>query len=221
MPRDTNPAMVYTWSRSSAEKTWQVTFELKDEQMQKTWTRRGLLSAVGATSAVGLAACTSVSGSEKRGRKIDARVDAALGYLENNVPGSADLIQRAAGVLVMPLITEAGFGIGAAYGNGALRVQNSTVDYYSSASGSFGFQIGAQQYAHALFFMTQEALTEFRGSSGFSVGGDVEYAVTSHGGTLTADSTTVTRPVIAIIFGQAGLIAGATLEGTKYTRIFP
>lgn len=196
-------------------------FQPKDEQMQNTWTRRGLLAAVGASSAVGLAACTTVSGSQQRGQKIDQRVDAALSYLNANVDGANELIQRAAGVLVMPLVTEAGFGFGGAYGSGALRISNTTVDYYSAASGSFGFQIGAQQYAHALFFMTESALAQFRASAGFSVGGDIEYALSSRGGALTADTTTVTRPVIGVIFGQAGLIAGATLEGTKYTRIYP
>ena len=121
----------------------------------------------------------------------------------------------------MPLVTVAGFGFGGSYGRGALRVGGVTTDYYSAASGSFGFQIGAQQYAHALFFMTEAALADFRASSGFSVGGELEYALTSRGSALAADTTTVTAPVIGIIFGQAGLIAGATLEGTKYTRIFP
>lgn len=196
-------------------------FEQKDKNMQQKWTRRGLLAAAGASSALGLSACTTVSGSQKRGQTIDSRVDAAISYLNHNVAGAPDLIQRSAGILVMPLVTEAGFGFGGAYGRGALRINNATVDYYSAASGSFGFQIGAQQYAHALFFMTQAALNEFRSSAGFSVGGDVEYAISSRGGALTADTTTVTRPVIGLIFGQAGLIAGATLEGTKYTRIYP
>lgn len=189
--------------------------------MQQNWTRRGLLAGVGASAAVGLSACTSVNGSQRRAQKIDQRVDAAISYLNSNVPGAAELVQRAAGILVMPLVTEAGFGFGGAYGKGALRISGATVDYYAAASGSFGLQIGAQQYAHALFFMTQESLNTFRNSAGFSVGGDLEYAITSNAGALSADTTTVTRPVIGMIFGQAGLIAGATLEGTKYTRIYP
>jgi len=188
--------------------------------MTEYMTRRTVLAGAGAT-VLGAAGCTSVQGSAQRGQRIDQRVDAALNYLYTNVDGSRALADRASGILVMPLVTEAGFGIGGSYGRGALRVQQTTVDYYSAASGSFGFQIGAQQYAHALFFITDEALEAFRASNGFSVGGDLEYALTNRGGALTADSTTVRRPVIAIIFGQAGLIAGATLEGTKYTRIFP
>jgi lipid-binding SYLF domain-containing protein len=80
-------------------------------------------------------------------------------------------------MLVMPLVTEAGFGFGGAYGRGALRVGGATVDYYSAIAGTFGLQIGAQQYAHTLFFMTEEALRNFRNSPGWSAGADVRYAV--------------------------------------------
>lgn len=189
-------------------------------QMQHNLTRRAVLAGAG-VGLLGAAGCTSVNGSSDRAARIDQRVDAALDYLYTNIEGSRDLASRASGILVMPLVTEAGFGFGGSYGRGALRVGGTTTDYYSAASGSFGFQIGAQQYAHALFFMTEAALADFRASSGFSVGGELEYALTSRGSALAADTTTVTAPVIGIIFGQAGLIAGATLEGTKYTRIFP
>lgn len=187
--------------------------------MAHDFTRRGLLMAGGAS--VVTAGCTTVSGSERRGAKIDQRVDAALAFLYEAYPGTRDLDYKASGVLVMPLVTEAGFGFGAGYGRGALRVGGATVDYYNAISGSFGFQIGAQQYSHALFFMTDEALQRFRNSAGWSVGGDVEYAVIDNAGNLGVDTNTLLSPVVALIFGQAGLIAGATLEGTKYTRVFP
>ena len=152
---------------------------------------------------------------------IDARVDSTLSFLYNTYPGTRDLAAKSAGQLVMPLVTEAGFGIGGAYGRGALRVNGITVDYYSTTQANIGFQIGAQQYAHVLFFMTEEALTTFRRSNGWAAGADVEYVVQDRGESLRADSTTTRSPVVAVIFGQAGLRIGATLEGTKYTRIIP
>ena len=100
-------------------------------------------------------------------------------------------------MLVMPLITEAGFGVGGSFGRGALQIDGVSVDYYSAASASFGLQIGAQQFAHVLFFMTQPALTEFRSSSGWAAGGDIEYVVSDQGGNLGVDTTTVLDPVIA------------------------
>ncbi len=138
-----------------------------------------------------------------------------------NIPGTRELTEDAEGVLVMPLITEAGFGLGAGYGRGALRINGATVDYYSSASATFGLQIGAQQYAHALFFMTEESLRDFRYSSGWAVGADIEYALNRQGANLGTDTTSLLSPVIGVVFGQAGLIAGATLEGQRYSRILP
>lgn len=167
-----------------------------------------------------LAACNNGlnSGASQR---IDERVDDGIQFMYSEVPGTRELAENAAGMLVMPLVTEAGFGFGGSYGRGALRINNATVDYYSAISGTFGLQIGAQQYAHTLFFMTQDALARFRNSTGWAVGADVRYAVSTDGGTLGVDTTTLADPVIAVIYGQAGLIVGATLEGSRYTRILP
>ena len=155
------------------------------------------------------------------GDTIDARVDATLNHLYNRFPATREVAEKSTGQLVMPLITEAGFGFGGGYGRGALRVGGTSVDYYSATKGSFGLQIGAQQYAHVLFFMTEEALMDFRRSSGWAAGADVEYVINDRGDNIRAETTTSKSPVLAVIFGQAGLLVGATLEGVKYTRIIP
>ncbi len=179
-------------------------------------TRRGLLLGAGA---VGLAACNNGIGSNG-GAQIDARVAATEEYLFSQFPGTRDLASRAAGVLYMPLMTEVGAGFGGAFGRGALRIQGVTVDYYSAAKGSFGLQIGAQQYAHTMFFMTPGALEGFRRSSGWAAGADIRYASPEEGASI-GKQTTELDEVIALVFGQQGLIAGASLAGIKYTRIIP
>ena len=180
--------------------------------------RRSVL--LGAGAAPLLAACGNPLGNAI-GPRIDSRVDQAISFMQTEVPGTADLVSRASGMLVMPLITEAGFGFGGAYGRGALRGNDISVDYYSVVKGSGGLQIGAQQYAHVLFFMTEDALTEFRRSPGWAAGADLEYVISDKGDSIAADTTTVLAPVLAAVFGRAGLRVGATLEGTKYTRIIP
>lgn len=167
-----------------------------------------------------LAACGNGIGSDGAAT-IDARVDSTLNGLYQTYPATRQLAMQASGILVMPLVTEVGFGFGGSYGRGALRIGASTVDYYAAASGSAGFQIGAQQYSHVLFFMTDEALQEFRSSQGWVAGADVEYAFSNQADMLRAETTTSLSPVIAAVFGQTGLRLGATLEGTKYTRIIP
>ena len=186
---------------------------------QTRLTRRGLtlgaLAFAGATAACG----NGIGG--RGGQTIDARVDATLAEMYRLYPNTQSLAAKSNGMLVMPLVTEAGLGLGGAYGRGALRVDDVTVDYYSVVKGSGGLQIGAQQYAHVLFFMTEGALAEFRRSPGWAAGADLEYVVSDRGESVMADTTTVLSPVLAAIFGRAGLRVGATLEGTKYTRIIP
>ncbi|NPD18991.1 lipid-binding SYLF domain-containing protein [Alterinioella nitratireducens] len=181
-------------------------------------TRRNFILSTAAT--LPLAACGNGIGSDA-GQRIDSRVDSAIDFMHTNIPYTRELSENAQGVLVMPLITEAGFGFGGGYGRGALRINGATVDYYSSAQATVGFQIGAQQYAHALFFMTQDALRDFRYSSGWAAGADIQYAVNREGGNLGTSTTNLLSPVIGVVFGQAGLIAGATVEGQRYTRILP
>lgn len=189
---------------------------MADFPFARPMTRRGFV-ALGAGAA--LAGCANGIGSSG-GAQIDARVDATREFLFSRYPGTRELEGKALGVLWMPLVTEAGFWIGGGYGRGALRINNVTVDYYSATRATIGFQIGAQQYAHALFFMSEAALGDFRASDGWAAGADARYALPSEGGSL-GRSTVETAPVIALVFGQSGLIAGVTLAGIKYSRIIP
>jgi len=190
-----------------------------EKMTNQTYNRRfvtlGALSALGATAACG----NGVGG--RGSAMIDARVDATLAEMYRGYPNTRQLAEKANGMLVMPLVTEAGLGFGGAYGRGALRVNDVTVDYYSVTKASGGLQIGAQQYAHVLFFMTEPALREFRRSPGWAAGAGLEYVISDKGDSVNADTTTVMAPVLAAVFGRAGLRIGATLEGTKYTRIIP
>lgn len=180
-------------------------------------TRRRFIGASAASFVLGGCANGIGAGGPQR---LDARVDATRDFLFARYPGTRDLAQKSYGVLYMPLITEAGFGIGGAYGQGALRINDVTVDYYSTTRATIGFQIGAQQYAHALFFLTEVALGEFRRSPGWAASADVRYATPEQGASLGKE-TTEANPVVALVFGQSGLIAGATLAGSKYNRIIP
>ena len=181
-------------------------------------TRRNVVLGLGASA--GLAACGNPIGSDGAAR-LDARVDVARDYLRNTYPSLGELFQNARGILYIPVVTEAGLFVGGAYGQGALRIQDVTVDYYSATRASIGLQIGAQQYAHALFFMTEQALSDFRMSEGWAASADLRYATLTQGGSMGAETTTQFAPVIAVVFGQSGILAGATLAGVKYARIIP
>ena len=181
--------------------------------------RRGF--ALGMAGLTLTTACGNGAGSSKA-VTLDARVDATLSEMYNKFPDMREIAEKANGMLVMPLITDAGFIVfGGAYGQGALRIQGATVDYYSAVSGTAGLQFGAQQYTHVLFFITEEALNNFRRSSGWTAGADIGYVVDATGASVSTDTNTLSKPVLAAVFGQAGLKFGATIEGIKYTRIIP
>lgn len=180
--------------------------------------RRHVLVAGGA--ALAMAGCTNAVGTNGSAR-LDARVDQTHQYLMQNYPSAATLVENAKGVLYMPLMTEAAVGVGGAYGQGALRIGGATVDYYSATRASVGFQLGAQQFAHVLIFQSDAALAAFRAAPGWVAGANAYYALPSGGMAVGADTVTAQYPVVAVIFGQSGLIAGAAIDGTKYTRVIP
>lgn len=151
-------------------------------------------------------------------KEIEASVDAAL-RLFNQVKGGKELLQKAKGVLVLPGVFKAGFIFGGEYGEGALRIGGKTVDYYSIAAGSFGLQIGGQAKNVIICFMEEEALKKFRASAGWKAGADGSAVAVQAGAGASVDTTQINAPIVSVIFGQKGLMANATIEGAKLTKI--
>jgi lipid-binding SYLF domain-containing protein len=187
------------------------------EQSMTPWTRRSFLAA----GAGALAACTSATpeaGLSARDR-IDRNVDEALAELYTNVPGAAELGAQAQGILVIPQIRKAGFFASGSYGEGALMIGPAKVDYYSLSSLGIGLTFGASEFNQALFFMTPQALQDFRVADGWELGADAAVVVQNDGAAAGLTSTQINRPIQEVVFGQRGLIADASLTGAKYSRI--
>jgi lipid-binding SYLF domain-containing protein len=142
-----------------------------------------------------------------------------MSRLFTTVQGSRELVSKARGVLVFPSVLQAGFIVGGQYGEGALRVGGSTVGYYSTISGSFGLQAGAQSKAIIFLFMTQDSLDSFRNADGWSVGGDASVALVKVGANGAIDTTTATAPVQVFVLTNAGLMGDLSLQGTKVSRL--
>ena len=83
-----------------------------------------------------------------------------------------------------------------------------TVDYYSTAAGSFGFQIGAQSKNIVLVFMEENALTKFRDSLGWRAGVDGSIVLIDSGAGASVDTDNVKHPIVGFVFGLKG---GATI----------
>jgi lipid-binding SYLF domain-containing protein len=155
----------------------------------------------------------------KTAKEINMEINTALKLFPQYVKGGKEFLNAAKGVLVIPNIVKAGLGIGGEYGEGAMRIGEKTVEYYSLAAGSVGFQIGAQKMSLILVFMQDEALKHFRTSSGWKVGVDGSVAFIDVGKGKSIDTVNIKDPIVAFMFGQKGLMASATVEGAKFTKL--
>lgn len=181
------------------------------------------ITAVAAASVL-FAGCTTTrpgdSGTSSSSRtSIDAQTDASLSKLYQTVPGSREMVSKAAGVLVFPSVVGASLGVGAEYGRGALRTGGRTQAYYSTTAGSIGFQAGAQSKAVIYVFNTQESLAKFRASKGWTAGADATVAVATIGANGAVDTNTVRQPVVGFVLTNVGLEAGVSVSGAKITEI--
>lgn len=155
----------------------------------------------------------------KSGREIDASVDTAIERFHREVPGAKDLFAKAKGVLVLPKVFKAGIGIGGEYGEGALRINGKTVDYYNTIAGSIGFQLGGQVKSIYLLFMEAQALKDFQASEGWKAGVDGSVALIAIGANGVIDTTQTNQPIMGFVLGQKGLMYNLTLEGSKFNKI--
>ena len=152
-------------------------------------------------------------------KAIEVAVDVTLEQFAKDVKGGREFLKSAKGVLVFPSVFKAGIGIGGEYGEGALRIGGKTVDYYSTAAASIGFQLGAQSKRIILVFMQDDALKKFRESKGWEAGVDGSVALIELGAGGTIDTTNIKDPILGFVFGNKGLMFNLTLEGSKYTKI--
>jgi lipid-binding SYLF domain-containing protein len=158
------------------------------------------------------------SASAGTAKEIDKDVDRAL-EIFNEMKGSDNVLKKAKGLLIFPIVLKAGIGIGGEYGEGALRINGKTVDYYNTAAASIGFQLGGQKKTIIIAFLDENALRRFRESSGWKIGADASVAVVAIGAGGAIDSASLNEPIVAVVFGQKGLMYNLTLEGAKITKI--
>ena len=151
--------------------------------------------------------------------EIDVRVKESIEEFKTNVKGADVFLQQASGYLVFPKVYKVGVGIGGETGEGALLIGNDVVDYYRTASGSVGFQLGAQARSIVIVFMTEESLNDFRNSEGWKIGVDGSVALIDIGVGKAIDSKNIKDPVVGFIFGSKGLMYNLTLEGTKIHKL--
>jgi lipid-binding SYLF domain-containing protein len=153
--------------------------------------------------------------------KIERDAREALSELYASTPAAKELGSRAKAVLVFPSILKAGLIIGGQGGNGALFVNGKVTGYFNTAAASYGLQAGAQEFAYAMFLMTDAAIATLKERDGWEVGVGPSVVLVDEGVAKSLTTTTASDDVYAFIFGQKGLMAGIGIQGSKITRINP
>ena len=157
----------------------------------------------------------------KSSTEIDASIESAIERFTYEIQGGQTYLDGARGILVIPKMIKAGLVLGVEYGEGALVVDNIKVQYYRAFSGSLGLQLGIGSKDLIILFYDDEAMDDFIYSSGWQVGVDGSVAILDMGAGGSLDSTEAQDPIVGFVFGHKGLIAGLSLEGTKFTKIWP
>ena len=152
--------------------------------------------------------------------QIDAKADKVLELFKKK-HGAAKFLSELQGYMVFPSVLKGGFFVGGEYGEGVLRIKGRSVQYYSIASGSVGFQMGAQKASYIIAFASQRALENFRRSNGWEAGVDGAITVVKWGAGKDIGSISFEKPIYAFVFNSKGLMGSLSLEGTKFTKIQP
>lgn len=174
------------------------------------------LAAIGLTMLALLSSGGSFADSKS---EIDASVSEALKQFQLISPRHEQVLQQATGMLIFPRVTKGGVGIAGEYGEGVLQIKGKTVSYYKLASASVGLTLGVAKRSEIIVFNSQKALDQFTDSKGWSIGADTGIALASMGAGGSYDSQTLQKPIVGFVFGEKGLIADVSLEGTKVDKI--
>ena len=183
----------------------------------------GLATALGLGS-IALIGCTTTTNDSQATPAVsrasmETSVNETLSRLYSTVPGTREMVSKAAGVLVFPAVVGGSFVVGAEHGRGALRVGGQTVAYYSTTGASIGFQAGGQSRSVIYVFNTQEALQKFRASNGWTAGADATVAVGTVGANGRVDTKTLQQPITSFTLTNVGLEAGVSVGGSRITPI--
>jgi lipid-binding SYLF domain-containing protein len=144
---------------------------------------------------------------------------AALNKLYATNPKAKQIGSKAVAVLVFPSVKKAGLGVSGQYGEGVLLRGGKAAGYYNTAGAAVGFQMGAQIYGYAMFFLSEGTLAYLDKSQGFEVGVGPSVVLADDAFAKSTTTSTVQDNIYAFIFDNKGAMASVGLQGTKITRM--
>lgn len=140
-----------------------------------------------------------------------------FGGMSDGAPRS--LVEKAAGVVVIPGMIKAGLGVGGQHGSGLLSIKNADGSwtepvFVKMTGGSIGFQIGASSTDLVLFFMREKNIRDVLNGE-FTLGGSATVAAGPVGRSGSADTSAKMDAEIYSYSRSRGAFAGVSIDGSK------
>ncbi len=154
--------------------------------------------------------------------EIEKHSNDALRVYYKEVNGGKKYLEQAKAYLVFPDIKEAGFFVGGKYGEGVLRVGNTSKAYFSITSASVGFQMGVQKYSMVIAFTSDAALNKFLlDDDEWETDIDGKIAIAEWNSKEEFDDADFDDDMVGFVFDSTGMMGNFSFEGTKFKRIKP
>jgi lipid-binding SYLF domain-containing protein len=130
-----------------------------------------------------------------------------------------DLLEKSAGIAIIPDVIKAAYVIGGRHDSGVVLVRRqggswSDPAFISLTGGSIGWQIGVQSADIILVFMTQRSIENFSRNK-FTLGADAGIAAGPIGRTAEASTDAQLKAEIYSYSRSRGLFAGLALQGAS------
>ncbi len=128
-------------------------------------------------------------------------------------PGLATFFEKSAGYAVFPGVGKGGAVVGGAYGKGTLFENGKATGKITLTQVTVGLQLGGQTYSEIIFFETEKALTEFKGSN-FAFSAQASAVALKSGASANAKY----KDGVAVFTAtKAGLMFEGSVGGQKFS----
>jgi lipid-binding SYLF domain-containing protein len=181
---------------------------------------RKALSILATLALVGLPLASSFADTKEQGRLENCgSVLEEIMNVPDNIP--ANLVDKAECVVVIPSVLKAAFGLGGAYGRGAMICRSG--EHFSGPwgaptmialeGGSFGFQLGGQATDFVILVTNPRGATAILKNK-VKLGADAAAAAGPKGRDAAAETDVTLRAEMLTYSRSRGLFAGVSLEGS-------
>ena len=177
------------------------------------------LLALPALLSLFLITATSATVADKETEKIHSSIEVLRDFTKMKESIPHELIEQYKGIIIIPHMINASFGVGAKRGKGIamVKLENgkwSDPVFVTLTGGSIGFQIGVQSVDLVLVFKHKGALTKVKNGD-FTIGGDISATAGPVGRSSSANTDYKLEAEVYSYSRSRGLFAGISINGAN------